>query len=137
MPITIFKNVYNYWLNYLGRDSFDNDGDDIQVYLNVGSNWSRPDGWSVCDFFEFGDGQAAQDVVGHEFGHAVTDYTSDLVYKNQSGALDESFLDIAGAFVDGEWMIMEDTPGDSGATRQIPRNPFLHSRTASGILKLT
>ena len=117
------KNVYNYWQNYLGRDSFDDDGDDIQIYLNVGTNWDNAHWLGGCDFFEFGDGQAAQDVVGHEFSHAVTDYTSDFVYQDESGALDESFADINGIFVDyGDWLIGEDTPG--GAFRSMA-NPTL------------
>ena len=37
------------------------------------------------------------DVVGHEFSHAVTDFTSDLVYQDESGALNEAFSDIMGA----------------------------------------
>ena len=109
---TYIKNVYDYWQTYLDRDFYDNDGGGIQIYLNVGIDW-RNAAWSSCDFIEFGDGQATQDVVGHEFSHGITDYTSDLVYANQSGALNESFADINGAFVEGEWEIGEDTPGNS------------------------
>ncbi len=36
------------------------------------------------------------DVVGHEFAHGFIDYTSDLVYRNQPGALNESTADIFG-----------------------------------------
>lgn len=36
------------------------------------------------------------DIVGHEFAHGLTDYTSDLVYRNESGALNESMSDIFG-----------------------------------------
>ena len=36
------------------------------------------------------------DVVGHEFMHGVTDYTSDLVYADESGALNEGMSDIFG-----------------------------------------
>lgn len=42
----------------------------------------------------------ADDVVGHEYTHGVTDYTSGLVYENESGAIDESFSDTWGEFVD-------------------------------------
>ena len=35
-------------------------------------------------------------VVGHEFMHGVTDYTSDLIYANESGAINESMSDIFG-----------------------------------------
>ncbi len=42
----------------------------------------------------------ALDVVGHEFAHAVTDFTSDLIYQDESGALNEAFSDIIGANVE-------------------------------------
>ncbi|NEU76148.1 M4 family peptidase [Hassallia byssoidea VB512170] len=36
----------------------------------------------------------AQDIVAHEFGHGLTSWTAKLVYRDESGALDESFADI-------------------------------------------
>lgn len=36
------------------------------------------------------------DVVGHEFAHGFTDFTSDLIYQDESGALNESISDILG-----------------------------------------
>lgn len=38
----------------------------------------------------------ALDVVAHELAHGVTDYTSGLIYRNESGALNEAFSDIIG-----------------------------------------
>jgi len=35
-------------------------------------------------------------VVGHEFAHGFTDFTSDLIYQNESGAINESISDILG-----------------------------------------
>ncbi len=37
---------------------------------------------------------AALDVVAHELTHGVTQYTSSLEYRDESGALDEAFCDI-------------------------------------------
>jgi bacillolysin len=37
---------------------------------------------------------AGLDVLAHEYTHGVTDYTSSLVYRNESGALNEAFSDI-------------------------------------------
>jgi thermolysin len=42
----------------------------------------------------------AIDIVAHEITHGVTDYTSNLIYMNESGALNESFSDIMGAAVE-------------------------------------
>ena len=40
------------------------------------------------------------DVAGHELTHGVTDYTSGLLYQNESGALNESFSDMMGTAVE-------------------------------------
>jgi bacillolysin len=48
------------------------------------------DGTSFREF------SGAFDVVAHEHGHGITDCTSNLVYENESGALNESFSDILG-----------------------------------------
>jgi thermolysin len=53
------------------------------------------------------------DVVGHELSHGVTEATSNLVYQNESGALNEAFSDIMGTAIEfsygsGNWTIGED-----------------------------
>lgn len=69
----------------------------------------------------YGDRLAADDVVGHELTHGVTDYTSNLYYYYQSGAINESFSDLWGEFIDltngkgndtaaVRWKIGEDIP---------------------------
>ncbi|MEN9938638.1 MAG: hypothetical protein RLZZ387_5217, partial [Chloroflexota bacterium] len=46
-----------------------------------------------------------------EFTHAVIEHSSELVYANQSGALNESYADVFGSLVDGDdWTIGEDMP---------------------------
>jgi len=121
---TYIKNIYNYWQNYLGRDSYDDDGDEIQMYIDIDSNWQNAHWVGGCEFLEFSDGWATLDIIGHEFSHAVTDHTSDLVYSKESGALDESFADINGIFVDyGDWLMGEDLAG--GAIRSMA-NPTLY-----------
>ncbi len=60
------------------------------------------------------------DVVAHELSHGVTSATSDLIYRNESGALNEAFSDIMGASVEfyygtGNWTVGEDImPSDDG-----------------------
>ena len=39
------------------------------------------------------------DIIGHELAHGVTEYEARLVYRNQSGALNESFSDVFGSLV--------------------------------------
>ena len=40
------------------------------------------------------------DVVAHELTHGVTDYSSQLIYEGESGALNESFSDMMGTAVE-------------------------------------
>ena len=60
------------------------------------------------------------DVVGHELAHGVTEATSNLIYQNESGALNEAFSDMMGTAIEfyygsGNWTIGEDiTPGTNG-----------------------
>jgi Zn-dependent metalloprotease len=56
----------------------------------------------------FGDGDgvvftrmtASLSVIGHELAHGVTQYSANLVYEGQSGALNESVSDVFGALVE-------------------------------------
>lgn len=41
----------------------------------------------------------ALDVIGHELTHGVTQFTANLVYSNQPGALNESMSDVFGSLV--------------------------------------
>ena len=42
---------------------------------------------------------ASLDIIGHELTHGVTENTSNLVYRDESGALNESFSDIFGVII--------------------------------------
>ena len=42
----------------------------------------------------------ALDIAAHELTHAVTSFTSGLIYRNESGALNEAFSDIMGTSVE-------------------------------------
>jgi bacillolysin len=50
----------------------------------------------------------ALDIAGHELTHGVTAYTSNLLYQNESGALNESFSDMMGTAVEFYYQ----TPGN-------------------------
>ena len=45
-------------------------------------------------------GVTSDDVVAHEWGHAYTQFTHDLIYQWQPGALNESYSDIWGETID-------------------------------------
>jgi len=56
------------------------------VFQSTGQNWGYLAG--------------SLDVAAHELTHAVTESTSNLIYLNESGALNESFSDIMGTSVE-------------------------------------
>jgi Zn-dependent metalloprotease len=99
------EKTYDFFLNRFGRNSFDNNGGVIQNYIHYGSSYNNAF-WDGNRLF-FGDGDGTKysaltsiEVVAHEFTHAVTQYTADLGYSGESGALNESFSDIFGAGID-------------------------------------
>jgi thermolysin len=73
----------------------------------------------------------ALDVVAHELAHGVIDYTSDLIYRNESGALNEAFSDIVGAsaefyyqqvgvgYLKADYLLGEDLTAPSTAFRSM------------------
>ena len=83
----------------LNRDGIDGAGG----ILRATANWSDgicPNAIWNGSGTAFCDGLATDDIVGHEFGHGLTDNTADLIYQNQSGQLNESFSDVFGELVD-------------------------------------
>ena len=93
--------VYDYYQNHHHRNAIDGRGGSMISIVRVGSNYDNAF-WSGQAMF-FGDAEpfaGALDVVGHELTHGVTQYTANLVYKNQSGALNEAMSDIFGEMVE-------------------------------------
>ncbi len=96
--------TYDYFLNQHGRDSFDGAGAGIISTTHYCKPPDCPDYpnafWNGAQMV-YGNGYAsADDVVGHELAHAVTERTAGLFYYQQSGALNESFSDIFGETID-------------------------------------
>lgn len=91
--------TWDYFSIQHARDSFDGAGAQMigSVDLNDGgcpnAFWNGTQ-MAFCDLL------VADDVVHHEFTHAITEYTAGLFYFNQSGALNESFSDIFGETID-------------------------------------
>jgi Zn-dependent metalloprotease len=56
-------------------------------------------------------GVTGDDTVAHEWGHAYTQFTNDLIYQWQSGALNESYSDIWGEVIDFVNGRGSDSPG--------------------------
>ncbi|KQX75231.1 M4 family metallopeptidase [Aeromicrobium sp. Root472D3] len=89
-----------------GRASIDGAGLPLLATVHYGRQYDNAfwDGGRMV--FGDGDGQvfgrftASLSVIGHELAHGVTQYTAELVYEGQSGALNESISDVFGALVE-------------------------------------
>ncbi len=111
-----------YWEVYQ-RNSVDGLGLRLDSSVHYQKNYDNAfwDGQQMV--YGDGDGQLfnrftiAVDVIGHELTHGVTQYTSNLNYSYQSGALNEAFSDVFGSIVkqrqlgqsatDADWLIGE------------------------------
>jgi len=103
--------TYDLFNDIFGRNSIDGNGMNLvsTVHYMQGYDNAFWDGEQMV----YGDGDEdlpeeerlfnrftiAVDVIGHEMTHGVADYTSRLAYRDQSGALNESFSDIMGILV--------------------------------------
>lgn len=132
------EHVYDYYHDKFGRNSIDDKGMDIISSVHYGNNYVNA--FWFYDQMTYGDGDGytslglsgALDVVGHEMTHGVTENEASLVYENQSGALNESFSDVFGAFIEFEyqpekadWLCGEDvwTPYKEGDALRDIANP--------------
>ncbi len=66
------------------------------TYIGLAGEPSCPNAFfnSENDTLNFCGGMASADIVFHEATHGLTHNSADLIYQNQSGALNESFSDI-------------------------------------------
>lgn len=78
------------------------------VYL---VNNACPNAYWNGDSTNYCPGFDADDVVSHEWSHAYTQYTHGLIYRYQSGALNESYSDIYGETYD----LVNDIEGPLGS----------------------
>lgn len=90
---------YNHFFNAFGRDSYDGLGAELRSVNNDPSIACPNANWNGATT-NYCNGVTSDDVVAHEWGHAYTQYTHDLIYQWQPGALNESYSDIWGETVD-------------------------------------
>ncbi|MAT55166.1 MAG: hypothetical protein CMN32_11850 [Saprospirales bacterium] len=130
------RQSWQYYLTQHGRDSYDDSAANINGYNEAGfisssgnTYWSNASWSPGSQVLRFGDNATATatddwnsvDIVGHEFTHAVTQFSAGLQYLGESGALNESFSDIFGEmvelFTEGtmDWLV----GGDRGAIRDL------------------
>lgn len=93
--------TYDYFLSNYGRNSIDDNGFRLTSYVHYGQNIFNAF-WDGT--MNYGDGNnsplTSLDVAGHEIAHGLTNFTANLIYANEPGALNESFSDIFGKSVE-------------------------------------
>ena len=106
-----FKSTYDLYKNEFGTDSIDDNGLDLVGCIHYDEASDPGAGFFnafwIYDLMAFGDGDREIfanfteiiDITGHELTHGVTEYTAQLEYANQAGALNESISDVFGSMV--------------------------------------
>lgn len=123
--------VREYFKNTFELNSVNGEGLDIISNVHYGVNYNNAfwDGDEMTygdgDNIEFNNFAGAIDVVAHELMHGVTQFTANLEYKAQSGALNEHFSDVFGTIIkqkylkqslsEADWLI-----GDTVVTEEFP-----------------
>lgn len=113
--------VFDYYKQVHNRNAIDGKGTSMNLVVNFSQNYNNAFWNGSLMVFGNGDGQAfsdlsgALDVTAHEMTHGVVEHTANLVYENQSGALNESFADVFGTLFEfwvkgdqGNWLLGED-----------------------------
>ena len=106
--------VYDFYKSVLLRDGIDDKGMDLVSAVNCTipeeeppPEWHNAVWWKNRMWYgqeKDSNGKLRSwsrflDVIAHELTHGVTEFSSNLVYQGQSGALNESFSDIFGVII--------------------------------------
>ena len=125
--------TYDFYSQRFSRDSLDDRGLPLVSSVHVGQRLNNA--FWTGDQMAYGDGDGqvfvrftrSLDVVAHELTHGVITYTADLVYQDESGALNEHFADVFGILTrqwhtatdvrSADWLIGKDIMGPQTQAR--------------------
>jgi Zn-dependent metalloprotease len=132
--------TYDYYWGIHSRDSYNGTGGVLKSTVHHDVNYNNAF-WNGTQMV-YGDGDGTNfiplsrsfDVCAHELTHAVTDTSAQLVYQNESGALNEGTSDIMASAADAwrrgvvdaaVWQIGEDvyTPSTAGDALRYMNDP--------------
>lgn len=141
--------TYDYFLKNFGRNSFDGNGAKIRSYIHYRSNYVNAfwNGYVMT----YGDGNGSSwypltsvDICGHEVTHAVTTNSAGLIYRYESGALNESFSDIFGNAIEFyadstqfDWGMGEDITSSGRGLRNMAKPNDFRDRSPLSALATT
>lgn len=107
----------DYLMNTFGYDSLDNNGMDLIFSVHYQDKY--PNAFWDGDEMVFGDGDGKEligfansiDVIAHELMHGITQFTANLQYYGQPGALNEHFSDVFGTVI--KQRLLKQTPSEA------------------------
>lgn len=110
--------VYRFLVDQFSRSSLDGAGLGLRGTVHYGHEYDNAfwDGTQMV--MGDGDGEifnsftSSLSVIAHELGHGLLQYTTNLAYRDQSGALNESIADVLGALVE-QFVAKEDAASAS------------------------
>ncbi|MEU2287541.1 M4 family metallopeptidase [Streptomyces sp. NPDC013178] len=97
--------TFDLFLKAYGRHSIDGDGLPLDATVHFDEDYNNAFWNGEQMVFGDGDGEIfvdftnSIDVIGHELTHGVTQYTANLTYYGQPGALNESMSDVFGSLI--------------------------------------
>ncbi|KOV63051.1 M4 family metallopeptidase [Streptomyces sp. MMG1121] len=133
--------TFELYLKAYERDSIDGNGLPLNASVHYETNYDNAFWNGEQMVFGDGDGEVftdfttSVDVIGHELTHGVTQYTANLEYYGQSGALNESVSDVFGSLIkqytlgqtadQADWLIGEGllAPGVHGTALRSMKAP--------------
>jgi Zn-dependent metalloprotease len=133
--------TFQFYLDAYDRDSIDDEGLALLATVHYGDHYDNAFWNGKQMVFGDGDGELfsrftiSLDVIGHELTHGVTEDEAQLMYLNQSGAMNESVSDVFGSLVkqyqrkqtaeDADWLIGEGllAPGVRGVALRSMKEP--------------
>lgn len=135
------KGVYDFFKSKFDRDSIDGKGMKLKSIVHYGNKYNNAF-WNGSHM-TYGDGDGvmfaplvSSDVVAHEMTHGVTERTAGLRYRNQSGALNESWSDVFGNLVE-KWMEREAGEAESDPTWLIGEQIFTPGVSGDGLRSMS
>jgi Zn-dependent metalloprotease len=96
----------DFYLEVLERQGYDNLGSALNINVNFGVDFNNAMWYAQHIVLGNGDNTIftnfakSPDVFGHELSHGVVEFTANLDYYSQSGALNEHFADVFGSLVE-------------------------------------
>ncbi|MFT2017788.1 M4 family metallopeptidase [Streptomyces sp. 796.1] len=108
--------TWDYYKDVHGRNGIKGDGQGATSRVHYGNNYQNAFWDDSCFCMTYGDGASnthpltSIDVAAHEMSHGVTSHTAGLIYRGESGGLNEATSDIFATAVE----FHADNPEDVG-----------------------